>query len=120
MGCRSIIATSKLAKQIRHWIDHPFQIGHGKNSLTAVAEEVATERGRRIVLISVDPAHSVLDIFPEREQSIDAEVENLIEARNAARKARNFAESDKIRADLLAGGIILEDKPDGTTIWRRA
>jgi cysteinyl-tRNA synthetase len=40
--------------------------------------------------------------------------------RAEAKKARNFAESDKIRADLLAQGIILEDKPDGTTNWRRA
>jgi cysteinyl-tRNA synthetase len=44
----------------------------------------------------------------------------LIDARAAAKKARNFAESDKIRADLLAAGIVLEDKPDGTTNWRRA
>ncbi|MGZ9046094.1 MAG: cysteine--tRNA ligase [Telluria sp.] len=44
----------------------------------------------------------------------------LIEQRAAAKKARNFAESDKIRADLSAAGIVLEDKPDGTTNWRRA
>jgi cysteinyl-tRNA synthetase len=43
-----------------------------------------------------------------------------IAQRIAAKKARNFAESDKIRADLLAAGIVLEDKPDGTTNWRRA
>ncbi|MES2016935.1 MAG: cysteine--tRNA ligase [Pseudomonadota bacterium] len=49
-----------------------------------------------------------------------AAIEALIAARSAAKKARNFAESDKIRADLLAGGIVLEDKPDGTTQWRRA
>ena len=55
----------------------------------------------------------------EGEQSPDA-IAALIEARSAAKKARNFAESDKIRADLLAAGIVLEDKPDGTTNWRRA
>ena len=37
---------------------------------------------------------------PDLEQSIDAEIEALIEQRNAAREARNFAESDRIR-DLL-------------------
>jgi len=47
-------------------------------------------------------------------------IEAQIAARSAAKKARNFAESDKIRADLLAAGIVLEDKPDGTTNWRRA
>ena len=50
----------------------------------------------------------------------EAEISDLIAARAAAKKARNFAEADGIRADLLAGGIILEDKPDGTTNWRRA
>ena len=48
------------------------------------------------------------------------DIERLIEARAAAKKAKNFAQSDKIRTDLLAAGIILEDKPDGTTNWRRA
>ncbi|SHN33922.1 cysteinyl-tRNA synthetase [Duganella sacchari] len=50
----------------------------------------------------------------------DAAIDAAIVQRAEAKKARNFAESDKIRADLLAQGIILEDKPDGTTNWRRA
>jgi cysteinyl-tRNA synthetase len=49
-----------------------------------------------------------------------AAIQEMIEARIAAKKERNFAASDKIRAELLAAGIILEDKPDGTTNWRRA
>ena len=40
--------------------------------------------------------------------------------RGAARKERRFADADRIRAELAAEGIILEDKPDGTTEWRRA
>ena len=66
-------------------------------------------------LRSIDP---VLDIFPKREANLDAEIEKLIEARQAARKARNFAESDRIRDELLGKGILLEDTPGGVR-WRR-
>jgi len=48
----------------------------------------------------------------------DAEIQQLIEARSGARKNKNFAESDRIRDQLLAAGIVLEDGPGGTT-WRR-
>ena len=50
----------------------------------------------------------------------DAEIAQRIEARIAARKAKNWAEADRIRGELAGAGIILEDKPDGTTVWRRA
>jgi cysteinyl-tRNA synthetase len=49
----------------------------------------------------------------------DASVNLQIEARNAAKKAKNFAEADRIRKELLAAGIVLEDSAAGTT-WRRA
>ena len=56
----------------------------------------------------------------DTDTSGDAAIVDAIARRAAAKKARNFAESDAIRAELLAAGIILEDKPDGTTNWRRA
>jgi cysteinyl-tRNA synthetase len=49
----------------------------------------------------------------------DADIEALLDARRAARTARNFAESDRIRAQLSAAGILLEDKAGGATQWRR-
>ncbi|HEY1892003.1 MAG TPA: cysteine--tRNA ligase [Steroidobacteraceae bacterium] len=50
----------------------------------------------------------------------DAEVDRLVAARVSARKARSWAESDRIRDELAQAGVILEDKPDGRTEWRRA
>jgi cysteinyl-tRNA synthetase len=50
--------------------------------------------------------------------SADA-IEAMIAARIEARKTKNFPEADRIRDDLLAQGITLEDGPGGT-IWRRA
>jgi cysteinyl-tRNA synthetase len=75
----------------------------------------ADAEGIRAALSKVDP---VLDIYPRRDQSLDDSVEQAISARNAARRARNFAESDRIRDELLGRGIILEDTPGGTR-WRR-
>jgi cysteinyl-tRNA synthetase len=45
-------------------------------------------------------------------------IDRMIEKRRAARIAKNFSESDRIRDELLAAGIVLEDAPAGTT-WRR-
>ncbi len=50
----------------------------------------------------------------------DVEIAERIDARIAARKAKNWAEADRIRDELARAGVILEDKPDGTTLWRRA
>ena len=49
----------------------------------------------------------------------DKKIDSLVEERLAARKAKNWTESDRIRDELKAQGIILEDRPDGTTDWRR-
>ena len=50
----------------------------------------------------------------------DDDVAAAIAARAQAKKDKNFAEADRIRADLLAKGVVLEDKPGGVTEWRRA
>ena len=50
----------------------------------------------------------------------DADIDTRIAARAAAKKARNWPESDRIRDELAAAGVILEDKPGGVTTWRRA
>jgi len=55
--------------------------------------------------------------FSQGREVDEAEIDQMVEARNAARAAKNFAESDRIRDELAARGIVIEDKPEGTT-WR--
>jgi cysteinyl-tRNA synthetase len=50
----------------------------------------------------------------------EIEIEQLIQQRVAARKAKNYTESDRIRDELKAQGILLIDQPGGATIWHRA
>lgn len=68
-----------------------------------------------------DDLMNVLGLLYERkeEKSLDDEIEELIKARNDARKAKNWAEADRIRDELKAQGIILEDTPQGVK-WHRA
>ena len=84
--------------------------------------------------LSQDDAAAVRDAFNEFDRVLGvlslrlredqqppvpiAEIESLIEGRRAARMARNFAEADRIRKDLEARGIMLEDT-GAVTRWKR-
>jgi len=67
-----------------------------------------------------------LEVQPESDSNdavdglSDAEIEVMIQQRKDARKARDFAEGDRIRNELKDRGITLIDQKDGTTIWHRS
>jgi cysteinyl-tRNA synthetase len=66
-----------------------------------------------------------LEVQPEAETEIsvggltDEDIEVMIQQRKDARKAKNFAEGDRLRDELKDNGITLIDQKDGTTIWHR-
>jgi cysteinyl-tRNA synthetase len=53
------------------------------------------------------------------EPIIDAVIEAKVEERNEARRQKDFKKADEIRKYLADHGIIIEDKPDGTSRWKR-
>ena len=58
-------------------------------------------------------------VYNRKTESLDSEIEALIEARQEARKNKNWAQADRIRDELKAQGIVLEDTPQGVK-WHRA
>lgn len=86
---------------------------------TLMAQGPIDAADRRALLELVDRFDLVFNIFGEAKKEIlDSEIQALIDERQAARQARNFARSDEIRDLLLAQGIILEDTREGVR-WRR-
>lgn len=57
-------------------------------------------------------------VYNRKTESLDDEIEKMIEARTQARKDRNWAEADRIRDELKSQGIVLEDTPQGVK-WHR-
>lgn len=57
-------------------------------------------------------------VYNRKNESLDSEIEALIEARQTARKEKNWAEADRIRDELKAQGIVLEDTPQGVK-WHK-
>jgi cysteinyl-tRNA synthetase len=69
-------------------------------------------------LAVVERANGVLGVIQMEEATLDDEVEGLIAARQAARAGKDWAEADRLRDELDARGIVLEDTPEGV-VWRR-
>lgn len=82
--------------------------------------EESTKATVELVLNTVTKLCDILGIITEKKEEIlDSDIEALIEERQAARKAKNFARADEIRDQLSDMGIILEDTREGVK-WKRA
>jgi cysteinyl-tRNA synthetase len=91
-----------------------------KNKSSALARQLSGLAG--IVGLLQRSPQQFLRATPtsNNDDGLEAFVAEQIVARADAKKAKNFADADRIRAELLDKGIILEDKPGGLTEWRRA
>lgn len=86
---------------------------------TALARGDVREEDKVAVLGAINRMDSVLNVFGDSEpESVDDEIQNLIDARQEARHRRDFHRADEIRDELAEQGIILEDTKDGVR-WKR-
>jgi len=88
--------------------DDPEKRGHLQSAFIASARLLGLIASNPVEWLQGGPARFV------------TQIEERIAARALARSERCFADADRIRAELAAEGIVLEDKLDGTTEWRRA
>ena len=86
---------------------------------TALADHAVREDNKRELLELLDRFNTVLNIFDDDQPAmLDAEVQELINQRQEARRRRDFARADQIRDELSSRGITLEDTKDGVR-WKR-
>ncbi len=86
---------------------------------TALARRALREDNKREVIAAIERVDSVLNVFGKPKcELLDEEIQNLIDERQEARHRRDFARGDKIRDELAARGIVLEDTKDGVR-WKR-
>lgn len=96
------------------------EINRQKTTDEAAARQLAgllTDLAGVLGLLKEDPENYLRGADDESSLSVET-IQNLIQQRLEARKTKNWAESDRIRDELKAQGILLEDSKQGTT-WRR-
>ena len=115
------------ARRFKEAMDDDFNTAEAVAVLFDLATEIG--RGRKALAAQLRALGGILGLLQRAPQSFlqsgsgggpaDQEIQEMIDARLAARKGKNFAEADRIRKSLESSGVILEDGPAGTT-WRRA
>jgi cysteinyl-tRNA synthetase len=95
----------------------------GDRTVAAAVRAELSRAGVALGLLTSEPTALLHDLRTrgrDRAGLDEGEIQAAIAARNDARRRRDFAEADAIRARLREQGIVLEDRADGTTIWKPA
>ena len=116
-----------LAKKFDDAMDDDFNTADAVSAIfelvklaNSTANEESTRAYAELLAGTIEKLSDVLGIITERKAEVlDSEVEELIAARQRARKEKNFALADEIRQKLLDMGIVLEDTREGVK-WKRA
>lgn len=106
-------------------MDDDFNTGEGIGALYTLVRELnsamnaATPASKAAIMHGKAIFDEICELFGfvrenEQDDALIAEIEAAIEARAAAKKVKNYAEADRIRAELLAKGVVLQDTPNGT------
>ncbi|MBW4659520.1 MAG: cysteine--tRNA ligase [Drouetiella hepatica Uher 2000/2452] len=84
---------------------------------TEIPAQTLRQQWQTLVVLSEILGLAAKPVEAESLKLTDSEIEALIEQRQAAKQAKNFAEGDRIRDQLKAQGVLLVDKPGGVTEW---
>ena len=107
-------------------LDDDLNISEALGTLFSVIKEINSYRQKNTLSKSdadslknfLNDADTILNVIKEDSSELTQEEKSLIEARDLARRNKNWSEADKIRDSLLQKGVIVEDTPSGTT-WKR-
>ncbi len=100
---------------ISNALGHLFDFIRAMNTL--IDEGSIGEKDARHIISAMKRFDAILDVIEEQGE-LDSDIEALVQAREQARKAKDFKKSDEIRKQLKEKGIILEDSKDGV-VWKR-